>query len=136
MATNFHPCDILTPLINQSQQFETFLNSDQWSVATYNMYTFIINGIVITMLVVVGILGNTISSIVFSGRVMKTQLSPYFVALGIWDTIFLVTSFMLFSVYSLLPDASRTSSYAYAYTLIVSRCSRMSSLSASLSFIS
>ena len=76
-------------------------SDDDWSLQrNSDLYSFIINAIIVGTIVIVGVIGNSFAFVVFWKDTIKTSASFLFQSLSLIDSVLLMTIFSLYSVKS------------------------------------
>lgn len=96
------------PTINQTN--EKCWEYDQlWE----NGFEFYMNGIVLNLVAIVGLLGNILSMIILSRPHMRSSINYLLIGLARSDTILIITSMLLFGLRSIYPYTGYTFFYYY-----------------------
>ena len=81
---------------------------------------FWINGIVTNVVVVLGLIGNTLTIIVLTRRAMRSSTNFYLCALAVWDAVVLIWTALLTGLQA-VPALSYYTAHFYAYVVSYGR---------------
>ncbi|KAB0801399.1 hypothetical protein PPYR_05753 [Photinus pyralis] len=81
--------------------------------SSMDCYTFIINGIFLNGIGLLGILGNIISMIILSRPQMKSSINYLLIGLARVDTVLIITSVLLFGLSGIYPYTGQLFTYYY-----------------------
>lgn len=73
-------------------------------IGDYELFSFAINGVLLSSIISCGIVGNSLIVIVLCRQKLRNYLSPYFAVLALWDVLLLVASFPVFAYEPLRKD--------------------------------
>lgn len=78
-----------------------------------NLYRFIVNGVLLNLIGVLGILGNIISMIILSRPQMRSSINYLLIGLARIDTVLIITSILLFGLPGIYPYTGLLFTYFY-----------------------
>lgn len=81
--------------------------------AWMEFYTFIVNGILLNLIGILGILGNIISMIILSRPQMRCSINCLLIGLARIDTVLIITSILLFGLPGIYPYTGLLFNYYY-----------------------
>lgn len=93
-----------------NESYDSCLNEE---VETLRLYRFIINGLLLNIIGILGILGNIISMIILSRPQMRCSINYLLIGLARIDTVLIITSILLFGLPGIYPYSGFLFNYYY-----------------------
>ena len=76
-----------------------------------------LNGVVVNVIVLLGLIGNILTIIILSQRAMRSSTNYYLSSLAIWDSIVLICSMLMMGL-AAIPEFTAFTLYAYSYVIV------------------
>lgn len=110
LSADNHHVQVEWNYTTKQEQNDTCLNSLEPDTA---LYRFIVNGVLLNLVGVLGILGNVISMIILSRPQMRSSINYLLIGLARIDTVLIITSILLFGLPGIYPYTGLMFTYFY-----------------------